>query len=461
MIPKLKAIDISSGDEEEQENDNSSDEGDDANLMDETFMLVDDEETKYGGNDTWDGWNFSAAMRKIREEDPVRAGTGALLDAHIAAKRVELLAKKKSKMKESDKKGVVDISSSSAVDQNDEPGDTPIRPDDLKDLELKGSNVRKSQNRGVPVGASSNEEIDEAAEAKMAEFFSDEVSSGKLRQNTFQALNLSRPFLRATDKLGYVSPTDVQADCIPHGLAGKDICASATTGSGKTAAFLLPALERLLFRPKRISTTRVLVITPTRELAVQIHSMCTSLSQFTDIRSCLILGGSKNIKAQEAELRSQPDVVVCTPGRMVDHIKNSSGVHCDSVEILILDEADKLLELGFEDEVRFLIDSCPRGRQTMLFSATMNTKVETLANVSFSSRPIKIESTTPNTVADRLIQEFIRVRASREGDREAMLLSLLSRSFKKKVIVFFDTKVRTVKGLYFFLLQIGNLKYIF
>ncbi len=461
MTPKLKTIDISSGDEE-QENDDSSDEGDDANLMDGTFVLEDEEETRYSGNDVWDGWNFSAAMRKIREEDPVRAGTRALLDAHIAAKRAELLAKKKSEIKESDEKGVVD-SSSSAADQNDESGDTPIRPDDLKDLELRGSNVRKLQNGSVTVGASSLSDdaptkasSNEEAETKMAEFFSNEMSSGNLRQTTFQALNLSRPFLRACDKLGYVTPTAVQADCIPLGLAGKDICASATTGSGKTAAFLLPALERLLFRPKRISATRVLVITPTRELAVQIHSMCTSLAQFTDILSCLILGGSKNSKAQEAELRSQPDVVICTPGRMVDHIKNSSGVHCDVVEILILDEADKLLELGFEDEVRFLIDSCPRGRQTMLFSATMNTEVETLANVSFSSGPIKIESTTPNTVADRLIQEFIRVRASREGDREAMLVSLLSRSFKKKVIVFFDTKVR-VKGLYsFFKLEILN-----
>ncbi len=445
MAPELKAVDMCSSDEE-QEN-TFSDEGDDANLMDEAFVLEDDGEARYSGNDVGNGWDFNAALRKIREEDPVRAGTGALLDSHIAAKRAELLAKKKCRMKELDNKGV---ESSSVADQSDEPGYAPIGLDDLKDLKLRDSKTRKAQNGSIAAGASlsdgatnaSNEEADGAA-TKMADFFSDEVSSGRLRPTTFQALNLSRPFLRACDKLGYVTPTAVQADCIPHGLAGKDICASATTGSGKTAAFLLPALERLLFRPRRISATRVLVVTPTRELAVQIHSMCTSLTQFTDIQSCLILGGSKNSKAQEAELRSQPDVVVCTPGRMVDHIKNSSGVHCDSVEILILDEADKLLELGFEDEVRFLIDACPRGRQTMLFSATMNTNVETLATVSFSSRPIKIEATTPNTVADRLIQEFIRVRASREGDREAMLLSLLSRTFKTKVIVFFDTKVRT------------------
>ncbi len=453
MTPELKAIDVSSGDEE-QENP-SSDEGDDTNLMDGAFVLEDDGETRYSDNDVGNGWNFMAALRKIREEDPVRAGTGALLDAHIAEKRLELLAKNKCRINESDKKGV-DISSGHNQ-SDDEPGDAPIGPDDLKDLQLRNSKTGKPRNSSIAAGASlndgdnTNSSIKEADEAmlKKANFFSNEVSSGSLRPSTFQGLNLSRPFLRACDKLGYVTPTAVQADCIPHGLAGKDICASATTGSGKTAAFLLPALERLLFRPKRISAMRVLVITPTRELAVQIHSMCTSLTQFTDIQSCLILGGSKNSKSQEAELRSQPDVVVCTPGRMVDHIRNSSGVHCDNVEILILDEADKLLELGFEDEVRFLIDSCPRGRQTMLYSATMNTDVETLATVSFSSRPIRIEATTPNTVADRLIQEFIRVRTSRESDREAMLLSLLSRSFKTKVIVFFDTKV-SVKFVFFF-----------
>ncbi|CAM9939441.1 unnamed protein product, partial [Choristocarpus tenellus] len=124
-------------------------------------------------------------------------------------------------------------------------------------------------------------------------------------------------------------------------VSGRDICASATTGSGKTAAFMLPVLERLLFRPKKVAATRVLVITPTRELGFQVHSMCRSLGQFTDISSCLVVGGNKNIKAQEAELRGRPDIVVCTPGRMVDHITNSASIHLDDVEILVLDEVTK------------------------------------------------------------------------------------------------------------------------
>ena len=118
-------------------------------------------------------------------------------------------------------------------------------------------------------------------------------------------------------------------------LAGKDVCGSAVTGSGKTAAFGLPILERLLFRPRRIAATRVLIVSPTRELAVQTHLMLSKLCQFTDIVSCLIVGGTKNLRVQEAELRARPDIVVCTPGRMLDHLTNSQGVLLDDLEILV------------------------------------------------------------------------------------------------------------------------------
>ena len=133
----------------------------------------------------------------------------------------------------------------------------------------------------------------------------------------FSKLNLSRPLLRAIRKLGFVRPTPIQERAIPLALAGRDLCCSAVTGS-KTAAFLLPALERLLYRPKRISVSRVLIITPTRELATQCHSMMQALGEFTDIRVSLVVGGL-SVKVQESELRSRPDVIVCTPGRMIDH----------------------------------------------------------------------------------------------------------------------------------------------
>lgn len=171
------------------------------------------------------------------------------------------------------------------------------------------------------------------------------------RDESFAALHLSRPLLRAVSAMGFGSPTPIQRRVVPLALAGKDVCASAQTGSGKTAAFLLPLLERLLFRSRRVAATRVLVVAPTRELATQCRAMMGQLAQFTDVRSTLVVGGL-SIKEQEAELRARPDVVICTPGRMIDHLRNSSAVDVDDLEALVLDEADRLLELGFQDEAR-------------------------------------------------------------------------------------------------------------
>ena len=137
---------------------------------------------------------------------------------------------------------------------------------------------------------------------------------------TFDALNLSRPLLRATHVLGFKKPTPIQCRAIPLALAGRDLCCNAMTGSGKTAAFLLPVLERLLHRPKNQHVTRVLIVTPTRELATQCLAMFSALGQFTDIRSCLVVGGL-SLQAQETDLRTRPDVVVCTPGRMIDLVR--------------------------------------------------------------------------------------------------------------------------------------------
>ena len=142
-----------------------------------------------------------------------------------------------------------------------------------------------------------------------------------------------------------------QAACIPLALTGRDICGSAITGSGKTAAFSLPILERLLHRPKQVAATYVLIISPTRELAVQIHSMISKLAQFTDISCALIVGGL-SLQAQSAALRKGPEVVVATPGRIIDHLRNTQSVGLEDLSVLVLDEADRLLEMGFKEEVR-------------------------------------------------------------------------------------------------------------
>ncbi|KAK8971140.1 DEAD-box ATP-dependent RNA helicase 28 [Platanthera guangdongensis] len=269
------------------------------------------------------------------------------------------------------------------------------------------------------------------------EFFTS-AEGASFHANSFLELNLSRPLLKACEALGYHKPTPIQAACVPLALTGRDICGSALTGSGKTAAFALPVLERLLFRPKRIHAIRVLILTPARELAVQVHSMIEKLSQFTDIRCCLVVGGLSS-KVQEAALRSMPDIVVATPGRIIDHLRNSQSVGLEDLAVLILDEADRLLELGFSGEIQELIRMCPKRRQTMLFSATMTEEVDQLATLSLN-KPVRLQADPSTKRPATLTEEIIRIRGMREANQEAVLLALCSKTFTKKVIVFSGTK---------------------
>jgi ATP-dependent RNA helicase DDX27 len=183
--------------------------------------------------------------------------------------------------------------------------------------------------------------MDAETEAAFFDAVVEEKSASERPIELFTQLNLSRPLLRGIEACGYVNPTPVQAKVIPVALSGRDICASAVTGSGKTAAFVLPFLERLLFRPKDVAATRVLVVSPTRELAVQTYEVLQKLAQFTDITSVLICGGKRDVKSQEAALRQRPDVVICTPGRFIDHLRNSHSVDIDDLDVLILDEVDR------------------------------------------------------------------------------------------------------------------------
>jgi ATP-dependent RNA helicase DDX27 len=174
--------------------------------------------------------------------------------------------------------------------------------------------------------------------------------------------------------------------------------------------------------------------------------------QYTKLRASLIVGGSKNNTSQATELRTRPDFIIATPGRLLDHVTNSTGCTLVDIEFLILDEADRLLDLGFSDEIMEIVKSCPIQRQTLLFSATMNTKVDDLIRLSLKN-PVRVKISDQNgtnndtastslEVAPRLEQEFIRIRASNEGvNREGILLALLTRTYKTQVICFFDTKV--------------------
>ncbi|CAF1018963.1 unnamed protein product [Rotaria magnacalcarata] len=273
---------------------------------------------------------------------------------------------------------------------------------------------------------------------KKDEFF--EESPPFNPDQVFSEMKISRPLLKALSAIGLHSPTPIQAATVPLALLGRDVCACAVTGSGKTIAFALPIVERLLYKPHQTAPcTRVLVLAPTRELCVQIHQVFRQLSQFAhNITSCLSTGGL-DLKSQEASLRLQPDIVIATPGRLIDHIHNSPTFTLQNIEILVLDEADRMLDEYYFEQMKEVITNCSRTRQTMLFSATMTDQIKDLIQVSLN-RPIRLFIDDNQSVAPYLRQEFIRIREHREGDREAIIAALLTRTFHDRVIVFAQTK---------------------
>lgn len=236
--------------------------------------------------------------------------------------------KKRTRGKTEDKIAKV-IKSRSKDDQNDEES-VDEREDeiDLSDDELKHDNLRtkeKKEKKKKKKGF-----VEDPEEEKME--FSDVVqTTGDI--NSFYQMNLSRPLMKAIGVLGYTHPTPIQSMTIPVALLGRDICGCAATGTGKTAAYMLPTLERLLFKPLTAeSVTRVLVLVPTRELGVQVYQVTKQLVQYSNITIGLAIGGL-DVKAQESVLRTNPDVVIASPGRLIDHIKNTPSFTLDSIEV--------------------------------------------------------------------------------------------------------------------------------
>jgi ATP-dependent RNA helicase DDX27 len=297
-------------------------------------------------------------------------------------------------------------------------------------------------------------ETEDAAEAaKKAAFFApeDEITFNPDPSASFQNMNLSRPILRGLANVGFTTPTLIQQKAIPVALLGKDVVGGAQTGSGKTAAFMVPILERLLYRPKKVPTSRVLILCPTRELAMQAHSVAVKLAAYTDIKFALAVGGL-SLKVQEQELKKRPDIIFATPGRFIDHMRNSQGFGVETIEIVVMDEADRMLEDGFADELNEIINTIPKSRQTMLFSATMTDSVDKLVRLSLN-RPVRLMVDSKKSTVRGLVQEFVRIRPQREKHKLAMLLHICRELAVTRCIVFFRSKVfahkvRVIFGLF-------------
>ena len=297
---------------------------------------------------------------------------------------------------------------------------------------------------------------DQQEVAKRAAFFAPEATADetsksiKTGSNAFTSFSLSRPILRALTSLAFSTPTPIQIRTIPVAMEGHDVVGSAVTGSGKTAAFLLPILERLLYRPNRIAITRVTILVPTRELAVQCHAVAIQLAKYTDITFALVVGGF-SLREQESLLKKRPDIVIATPGRFIDHMRNSASFAVDSIEILVLDEADRMLDDGFADEIDEILKTLPKNRQTMLFSATMTNSIDRLVHLGMK-RPVRVSVDKRKATTTGLVQEFVRLRRGREDKRLATLALLCTQTYRERTIVFFPQKKQAHRILVVFAL---------
>ncbi|EFR02806.1 ATP-dependent RNA helicase has1 [Nannizzia gypsea CBS 118893] len=257
--------------------------------------------------------------------------------------------------------------------------------------------------------------------------------------NKFSDLSLSEPTVKAIAGMGFTTMTEIQQRGIPPSLAGRDILGAAKTGSGKTLAFLIPAVEilrSLKFKPR--NGTGALIITPTRELALQIFGVARELMEHHSQTYGVVIGGA-NRRAEAEKLNKGVNVLIGTPGRLLDHLRSTEGFVFKNLKTLVIDEADRILEVGFEDELRQIISILPKDdRQTMLFSATQTTKVEDLARISLKPGPlyINVDHKKEHSTVDGVEQGFIICEAHK---RFLLLFSFLKKNAKKKIIVFFSS----------------------
>ncbi|HPY51273.1 MAG TPA: DEAD/DEAH box helicase, partial [Sedimentisphaerales bacterium] len=251
----------------------------------------------------------------------------------------------------------------------------------------------------------------------------------------FKTFGLSEPLVQGILATGYTTPTEIQSQAIPVALDGHDVIGCAQTGTGKTAAFVLPILNRLAHeRSRHKKGIKSLILTPTRELAVQIEQSILGYGRFLRLRTLAIYGGV-SIENQLSALRRGVDIVVSTPGRLLDHMQRGS-IRFEAIEVLVLDEADRMLDMGFIRDVRKIVDALPTNRQTMLFSATISPEIKGLS-AGMQKSPKMIQIGRPQNPIETVTQHVYPVEKSQKID---LLLHMLKNSPMYSVLVFSRTK---------------------
>lgn len=255
----------------------------------------------------------------------------------------------------------------------------------------------------------------------------------------FSSLELSEPTNKALADMGFTTMTPVQTKAIPPLLAGKDVLGAARTGSGKTLAFLIPAVEllhRMKFKPR--NGTGIIIVSPTRELALQIFGVAKDLMAHHSQTFGIVIGGA-NRRAEAEKLEKGVNLIVATPGRLLDHLENTKGFVFRNLKALVIDEADRILEIGFEEEMKKIIKILPNDdRQSMLFSATQTTKVQDLARISLRPGPlhVDVDKEEATSTVSTLSQGYVVCSSDR---RFLLLFTFLKKNLKKKIIVFFSS----------------------
>jgi ATP-dependent RNA helicase RhlE len=249
----------------------------------------------------------------------------------------------------------------------------------------------------------------------------------------FDSLGLKAELLRAVSEQGYDRPTPIQERAIPFVMEGRDVMASAQTGTGKTAAFTLPLLHKLSDQPHQ-RKPRALILTPTRELAAQINDNLRAYSRHLKLRSLEIFGGV-NINPQITKLQRGIDVLVATPGRLIDHMQRGT-VDLSGIDFLVLDEADRMLDMGFRHDIDRVVKGLPKQRQTLLFSATFSKEISQLAQ-TYLNHPERVETAPPNSTVESIAQQAFRID---QKDKREVLSWLIGSNNWRQVLVFTRTK---------------------